>query len=131
MNLEDSNPENLPPPLKICALTIMMIGSFQSHIPIIMCLCNPGIRQRHWNKMSEVIGFDITPNSGSSLRKVLRLNLSKFMQRLEAISVSATREHYLELALKGMRQEWKSIRFTLKDVGTQRTLAGKVANGKI
>ena len=39
--------------------------------------------------MSDVIGFDITPNSGSALRKVLRLNLGQFMDRLEAISVSA------------------------------------------
>ena len=32
MNLEDSNPENLPPPLKICALTIMMISEFRVRI---------------------------------------------------------------------------------------------------
>ncbi len=76
--------------------------------------------------MGEVIGFDITPNSGkaiffitsyfpdfsfrtvsfkiqnsgSSLRKVLRLNLSRHMDRLGAISVSATREHGLELTLR-------------------------------
>ena len=72
MNLEDSNPDNLPPPLRICALTIVQIKEFRKNIPIIVCLCNPGIRQRHWNQMGDVIGFDITPNSGSSLRKVLR-----------------------------------------------------------
>jgi hypothetical protein len=29
MNLEDSNPENLPPPLKICALTTLKIREFR------------------------------------------------------------------------------------------------------
>ena len=29
MNLEDSNPNNLPPPLKICALTIVQIKEFR------------------------------------------------------------------------------------------------------
>lgn len=62
--------------------------------------------------MSDVIGFDITPNSGSSLRKVLRLNLGQFMERLEAISMSATREHALEVALKAMREEWTQVNFT-------------------
>ena len=35
MNLEDSNPNNLPPPLKICALTIAQVKDFRvSIIPI-------------------------------------------------------------------------------------------------
>ena len=29
LNLEDSNPDNLPPPLKICALTTVQIKSFR------------------------------------------------------------------------------------------------------
>ena len=29
MNLEDSNPDNLPPPLRICALTIAQIKEFR------------------------------------------------------------------------------------------------------
>ncbi len=111
MNLEDSNPDNLPPPLRICALTIEQIKEFRTNIPIIVCLCNPGIRQRHWNQMSEVIGFDITPNSGSSLRKVLRLELNEFMVKLEAISIAATREHALELTLEDMKQEWAHVNF--------------------
>ncbi len=32
MNLEDSNPENLPPPLKICALTTLKITDFRVSI---------------------------------------------------------------------------------------------------
>jgi dynein heavy chain len=86
---------------------------FQANISIILCLCNPGIRQRHWNQMSHVIGFDITPNSGSSLRKVLRLNLNRFMDRLEAISIAATREHTLELTLKNMKLEWEIVEFKM------------------
>jgi dynein heavy chain len=86
---------------------------FQANISIIKCLCNPGIRQRHWDHMSRVIGFDITPNSGSSLRKVLRLKLGPFMDSLEAISMAATREHTLELTLKAMKAEWTAINFSI------------------
>ena len=32
MNLEDSNPNNLPPPLKICALTIAQVKDFRVSI---------------------------------------------------------------------------------------------------
>ena len=61
--------------------------------------------------MGDVIGFDITPNSGSSLRKVLRLDLGDFMPKLEAISIAATREHALELTLQDMKNEWKQVNF--------------------
>ena len=36
MNLEDSNPENLPAPLKICSLTMMNIKSFRVSIYLII-----------------------------------------------------------------------------------------------
>ena len=62
--------------------------------------------------MGDVIGFDITPNSGSSLRKVLRLELTSYMVKLEAISVAATQEHALELTLKGMKAEWEHVQFS-------------------
>ena len=62
--------------------------------------------------MGDVIGFDITPNSGSSLRKVLRLELTSYMVKLEAISVAATQEHALELTLKGMKAEWEDVKFS-------------------
>ena len=37
MNLEDSNPNNLPPPLKICALTIAQVKDFRVSV-IVLCI---------------------------------------------------------------------------------------------
>ena len=41
--------------------------------------------------MSEIVGFNITPDSGTSLRKVLKYNLEAHMERFEAISVAASK----------------------------------------
>ena len=111
MNLDDSDPEQLPPPLKICALTITAISKFTENIRVISCLCNPGIRARHWTQMSEIIGYDITPNSGSSLRKILKLSMDSFMDKLEEVSIAATKEHALETELKKMKSQWNDISF--------------------
>ena len=54
-------------------------------------MCNPGIRARHWKAMSDIIGFDITPDSGSTLRKVLKLNLKPYMEEFEGISAGASK----------------------------------------
>ena len=66
-------------------------GFYQEHIPVVSVMCNPGIRARHWKAMSDIIGFDITPDSGSTLRKVLKFNLKPHMDEFEGISGGASK----------------------------------------
>ena len=54
-------------------------------------MCNKGMRPRHWEKMSNTAGFDLTPDSGTTLRKVLKLDLGKYMEEFEGISAAATK----------------------------------------
>lgn len=54
-------------------------------------MCNPGLRKHHWDAMSEIAGFNLTPDAGTTLRKVLKLELDEFMDKFEVISVSATK----------------------------------------
>lgn len=54
-------------------------------------MCNKGMRPRHWSKMSELMGFDITPNAGTTLRKVLKLEIAPHMEMFEGISAAATK----------------------------------------
>jgi len=54
-------------------------------------MCNQGMRTRHWKDMSEIAGFDLTPDSGSTLRKMLKLNLESYMEQFESISGAATK----------------------------------------
>ena len=41
--------------------------------------------------MSDIIGFDITPDSGSTLRKILKFNLKPYMDEFEGISAGASK----------------------------------------
>ena len=41
--------------------------------------------------MSDLAGFDMTPDSGSTLRKVLKLNLGPYMEQFETISGAASK----------------------------------------
>ena len=43
--------------------------------------------------------------------KVLRLSLDEFMDRLEEVSVSATKEHALEISLREMIKQWEDVSF--------------------
>jgi dynein heavy chain len=55
----------------------------QGHINIISILCNPGLKQRHWDQMSELCGFDVTPDTGTSLRKLLKMGLEPYLEKYD------------------------------------------------
>ena len=57
------------------------------------------------------MGFSITPDSGTSLRKMLKFNLEPHMEQFEAISAGASKEHSLEKAMQKMEDDWDPIIF--------------------
>ena len=63
--------------------------------------------------MSEVCGRDITPDAGTTLRKMKKMELEPFMEQFESISGAATKEHSLEKTLAKMFEEWEPIMFNL------------------
>ena len=65
---------------------IMYMKWPQENLPIVHILCNPGLRQRHWDKMNKIVGFSITPDSGTSLRKMLKYNLEPHFDAFEGQS---------------------------------------------
>ena len=41
--------------------------------------------------MSDIANFDLTPDSGTTLRKLLKLRLAPYMDQFEVISAAATK----------------------------------------
>lgn len=68
-----------------------MCLSPQEHIPVVTVLCNQSIRARHWEQMSEIVGYDLNPDGGTTLRTLLTQNLAPYMEQFESISVSASK----------------------------------------
>ncbi|KAJ3254160.1 Dynein heavy chain 7, axonemal [Boothiomyces macroporosus] len=114
--------ENHPIPRELSRITKEQIEKFQVHLPLISTLCNPGLRERHWKDISQIVGFRFQPDESTSLSAVLERNLGSYMSNLEQISAVATKEYSFEKALQKMYNEWKDIQFiTLdyRDTGTQ------------
>ena len=45
----------------------------------------------YYLKMSQYVGFDLTPDSGTTLKKVLKFNLQPHMEEFESISLGASK----------------------------------------
>lgn len=46
------------------------IEEFREHMSLIMTLGNPGMKARHWEQVSEIVGFPIKVDSNMTLLKV-------------------------------------------------------------
>ncbi|KAF7662821.1 hypothetical protein LDENG_00225550 [Lucifuga dentata] len=106
---EPSKQEN--PIILMCSTVKEQIQEFKEHIPMVSILCNPGIRPRHWDQMSEIVGYDLTPNAGTTLRKVLKQNLSSYLEQFETVSAAASKEFSLEKTLQTMMEVWDGVSF--------------------
>ncbi|NXG19392.1 DYH7 protein, partial [Grallaria varia] len=102
------------PTLTMCSSVLEQIQEFKENIPTVTVFCNPGLRDRHWEQMSNIVGYDLTPDAGTTLRKVLKHNLGPHLEQFEAISVSASKEFALEKAMHTMMEVWDSVSFNTK-----------------
>ncbi|XP_030279356.1 dynein heavy chain 12, axonemal [Sparus aurata] len=109
-SVDDSRKQENPT-IVLCSTVMEQIKEFKDHIPVVSILCNPGIRARHWDQMSEIAGYDLTPDSGTTLRKVLKQNLAPYLEAFESISAAASKEFSLEKAMQNMVSIWDGISF--------------------
>ncbi|KAI3358460.1 hypothetical protein L3Q82_014895 [Scortum barcoo] len=113
---------NLPGPSRVAKSFKSKIDQFKQHLPILTTICNPGIKDRHWEKISSIVGFDVKPDVNSSLLNMLDLGLSKYSHKLEEIGASASKEYSLEKSMDKMKNEWAELRFSFipyRDAGTK------------
>ncbi|XP_035712381.1 dynein heavy chain 7, axonemal-like [Folsomia candida] len=90
-----------------------LIDIFKERLPIIQTLGNPGLRDRHWEKISEIVGFPIRPSPELTLQKIIDMNLGEYLNKFELISEAASKEHSLEKNLEKMKVEWADIKFQI------------------
>lgn len=120
LNLEQTFEEN-PSSRKLSEDIKHIIDVFKMNMPIIQTLGNPGMKLRHWEQISEMVGFPIKVSSELTLEKIIEFGLEDYLARFVVISESATKENNLELAMSRMVIEWQGIAFVInayRDTGT-------------
>lgn len=113
--------QNQQMPRKMAAKLRSKVDEFKEYIPLVTTLFNPGLRDRHWDQISEIIGYSFKPNDETNLTKIIDMNLNEFISKFETISEAASKEFSLEKALDKMKKEWKDIEFTVipyRETGT-------------
>lgn len=84
------------------------------HVPLMLLLCTPGLKERHWAEIMNITGLEIAVHEGSNLAQMLDLSLHSYVAAIEETCVAASKEYGLEKAMDKMEGEWAHMRFDTK-----------------
>lgn len=96
-------------PLEVAEALKVKVTEFQGYLPLVVALRNPGMRKRHWERLSATVGFEVDPGQGLSLSRALELELPKCMAAVEEIGEVAAKEFGLERTLDKMQADWTGV----------------------
>ena len=121
--------ESRPGPLAVSEEGKAKVQSFQEYTPLITAICNPGLRERHWLQLAELVGFEVKRDEVTSLKRLLDLDIASQLTKITELSDNASREWSIEKALDKMITDWQDLAFELgpwKETGTYILKGGPV-----
>ncbi|CAG9819767.1 unnamed protein product [Phaedon cochleariae] len=113
--VDDPDILNWPAPLKLCGTALKLMEDFKPAVDVMKIICNPNLKKRHWMAISEIAKEDVTPNAGTTLRKIMKIDFQSSLREYEIISTGASKEKQLIDHLEEIEDQWKRIQFTVID----------------
>ena len=84
----------------------MDIQDFGVSMPIIEHLGSPALKQRHWDQLKEVIGYDIQQDKNFILGKLIEQKITTFEEAIGEIATQAAQEQALVELLDKVKAMW-------------------------
>uniref|UniRef100_A0A8C3L813 Dynein axonemal heavy chain 3 n=1 Tax=Chrysolophus pictus TaxID=9089 RepID=A0A8C3L813_CHRPC len=97
---------DLAGPRRLAESTKYKLDKFKQHLPLLSLACNRGMKERHWEQISEIVGCELFGCKNIS-------SYVSFQIRLEPIGAAASKEYSLEKSIEKMKSEWISMQFSL------------------
>lgn len=72
------------------------IEEFKPYIPLIQGLRNPGMRNRHWDMLSNEININVRPKANLTFARCLEMNLQDHIESISKVAEVAGKEYTIE-----------------------------------
>lgn len=68
------------------------IEKFRRNIPVLEVISCPRFSERHWQKMSDIVGFDLSRYENATVGEICDLDLNLYIAKLKPVAFIAERE---------------------------------------
>ncbi len=89
------------------------VEEFKPFVPLALALRTEGMKERHWNAISEKVGFKVEPFEGFTFNNCIEMDLHKFTDICVDIGEKAGKENNIELSMAKMKRDWEMVEFRL------------------
>ncbi|ORX87336.1 hypothetical protein BCR32DRAFT_215454 [Anaeromyces robustus] len=102
------------PPNDVVPYLRDMVKEIWTIYPTIVDLRNPALKQRHWDKIQELIGKQINKEEEFCLGKLIEENIFEFREEISNVSSQASSEMALEEMLNKLIKLWNDTEFQIQ-----------------
>jgi dynein heavy chain len=88
--------KDLPGILKIAETIKTEVDDFKPLVPLALALRTDGMKERHWEAISEKVGFEVKPYEGFTFNHCIEMDLQKFSEQCVDIGEKAGKEYQIE-----------------------------------
>lgn len=83
-------------------------------VPVVTDLRSPALKDRHWEKIAELVNVDIKNSENFTLRDLIDKGVTKFQEEINVIATSALQESILEEMMLKVTTIWEKMIFDVK-----------------
>lgn len=122
LQLEAELPESASEPLAIARRVRSEAERFaRKDMQLLQLLAHPGIRERHWIEIEQLVGYPVPHSATSCLHEMVEIGLDSAVNKIKDVCQHAQKEFQLERDLLKMEAEWRDVDLKLrshKDTGS-------------
>ncbi|CAD5214708.1 unnamed protein product [Bursaphelenchus okinawaensis] len=93
------------------------IEQFRHHIPVLEVMSCPRLTERHWQKMSDIVGFNLAQYANATVAQICELNLNLYVSKLKPIAFIAEREGAIADQANFITDFWAEASFDMTMTG--------------
>lgn len=85
------------------------IEKFRHNIPVLEVMSCARLGERHWQKMSEIVGFNLALYENATVAQISELNLNLYIAKLKPIAFIADREGQISDQANFITDYWTEV----------------------
>ncbi len=113
----------MPKPETVAKAIVEDMIGFRKYLPIIRSICNPGLKDRHFDDIFNLTGKRIDKNERLAI--LIKLRIEQYTEKLDEISETASKEFSNERTLQKMADDWAPMEFLCKEYRGSHILEGE------